>query len=87
MSNFLGADHFSGGYNIVIAASAARPTPACKADVRPKGASAQPDELRKGYPQSSSDDRPGRVFGTAKLEQIRKGAKGARVWGRSLQHH
>ena len=34
--------------------------------------------LKIGTYQSPSDDRPSRVFGTAKLEQIRKGAKGAR---------
>src|SRR5574344_126373 len=50
-------------------------------------ASARPSGLGKDIPQSSSDDRPGRVFETAKLEQIRKGAKGARVWGRSLQYN
>jgi hypothetical protein len=49
--------------------------------------SARPSGLGKDIPQSSSDDRPGRVFETAKLEQIWKGAKGARVWGRSLQYN
>jgi hypothetical protein len=50
-------------------------------------ASARPSGLGKDIPQSSSDDRPGRVFETAKLEQIRKGANGARVWGRSFQYN
>ena len=32
--------------------------------------------MKIGTNQFASANRPGRVFGTAKLEQIRKGAKG-----------
>ena len=38
--------------------------------------------LGKRFPQSSSDDRPGRVF----AQQIRGDRKAAGVWGRSFQY-
>ena len=43
--------------------------------------------IRKRYSSVVIRRQPVRVFGTAKLEQIRKGANGARVWGRSFQYN